>query len=141
MTVDRPVKTGTTVRPRLWLQLIAGMLASGAVFVSAHHSLATTYLENEVIAIEGDLVSVVYRSPHSYLHVKAPDASQHMRLWAVECGSSARLRQRALIEETLKPGDRIVVTGSPGRDAGSWRLRLRSIERPRDGWRWSDEVR
>jgi hypothetical protein len=124
--------------PKSWLLLIAGVLALSAGSVSAHHAYGSIYREDEVVAIEGDLVDFIHRNPHSYLHVRAPDRSSQMRLWAVECGSSARLRLKGLIGQTLKPGDRVVVTGSPGRDAGTWRLRLRSIERPSDGWRWSD---
>lgn len=126
------------MRPKLWLLLIAGVLSCDATSISAHHSYASTYRENEVMAIEGELVDIVYRNPHSYLHVNAPDVGRHMRVWAVECGNRSQIRLQSLIEQTLKPGDHVVVTGSPGRDAGAWQLRLRTIVRPRDGWRWSE---
>lgn len=128
------------MRCKLCLLAIAGVLSCDAPGVSAHHSFASTYRENEVIAIEGDLVEIIRRHPHSYLHVKAPDGGRRMRVWAVECGSLSQIRLQTLIEQTLRPGDHVVVTGSPGRDAGAWRLRLRTIVRPRDGWRWSDAV-
>lgn len=125
------------MRPKLWLLLIAGVLAYDAVSISAHHSFASIYREDKVIAIEGDLIDFIHRNPHSYLHVMAPDGSQQMRVWAVECGSRNQ-RLKNLVGQTLKPGDHVIVTGSPGRDSGAWRLRLRSIVRPSDGWRWSD---
>lgn len=126
------------MRPKAWLLLIAVVLSCDAASVSAHHSFASTYREDQVLTIEGDLVDIVHRNPHSYLHVNAPDGSRHMRLWAVECGSRSQIRLQSLVEPTLKPGDHVVVTGSPGRDAGAWRLRLRTLVRPRDGWRWSE---
>jgi hypothetical protein len=125
------------MHPKLWLLLAAGVFAYGTVSIDAHHSFASTYLEDQVIAIEGDLVDVVYRNPHSFIHVMAPDASMRMRLWAVEASNRGQLRLQGVFEETLKPGDHLVITGSPGRDAGAWRLRLRTIVRPKDGWRWS----
>lgn len=125
------------MQPKLWLLLIAGVFASATVSIAAHHSFAGTYLEDQVIAIEGDLVDVVYRNPHSFIHLSAPDGTSHMRVWAVECSNRGQLRLQGVLEETLKPGDHLVITGSPGRDAGAWRLRLRTIVRPKDGWRWS----
>lgn len=123
--------------PKLWLLLIALALTSDANSVFAHHSFSSTYLEDRVIAIEGRLVDVVYRNPHSFIHLMAPDGTKQMRLWAVECGNRGQLRQQGVLQETLKPGDFLVITGSPGRDADAWRLRLRTIVRPNDGWRWS----
>jgi len=125
------------MQPKLWLLLIAGVFAADTGSIAAHHSFASTYLEDQVIAIEGDLVDVVYRNPHSFIHLRAPDGSNHMRVWAVECSNRGQLRLQGDIEQTLKPGDHLVITGSPGRDAGAWRLRMRSIVRPKDGWRWS----
>jgi len=125
------------MHPKLRLLLIAGVFAYDTVSIDAHHSFASTYLEDQVIAIEGDLVDVIYRNPHSFIHVMAPDGAMHMRLWAVEASNRGQLRLQGVFEETLKPGDHLVITGSPGRDAGAWRLRLRTIVRPKDGWRWS----
>ena len=126
------------MQPKLWLLLMAGMFVSDTVSMAAHHSFSSTYLEDQVIAIEGDLVDVVYRNPHSFIHLRAPDGTNHMRVWAVECSNrSSQLSIQEVLEQILKPGDHLVITGSPGRDAGTWRLRLRSIVRPKDGWRWS----
>jgi hypothetical protein len=38
--------------------------------------------------------------------------------------------------DTLKPGDRLIVTGSPSRDPSAYRMHLKRIERPADGWTW-----
>ena len=108
--------------------------------VAAHHSVATIYRENERVTIEGELVTLIYRNPHSYLHVMAPDRQQQPRLWAIESSSGQLLRQ-TLAAASLVPGDRVIVTGDPGRDEGTWRMRLRTIERPRDGWRWIEQSR
>ena len=36
---------------------------------------------------------------------------------------------------TLKPGDVLIVTGSPGRSAADYKLHLKRIVRPSDGWK------
>jgi hypothetical protein len=116
------------------------ILAAGlgwGVSLAAHHSVAEKYRVDERVTIEGELVTVIFRNPHSYLHVRAPDRAAHPRVWAVESGRGMQLRH-ALEGATLKPGDRVIVTGDPGRDDGQWRMRLRTIIRPRDGWRWTE---
>src|SRR5262245_44024562 len=104
--------------------------------LAAHHAVASVYRLDEQTTIDGVLVSLVYRNPHSYLQVMAPDRTNHMRVWAVECGNQ-QLLLRNVSESALKPGDRVVVTGNAGRDEGQWRLLLRTLLRPRDGWRWN----
>ena len=114
----------------------AGLLC-GAVSTSAHHSLASMYREHERVTIEGVVVTLVYRNPHSYVHVQAPDAHQHLRVWAVESSMGHQLRD-ALGGGMLKPGDHVIVTGQPAHDDGAWRVRLQTLVRARDGWRWTE---
>ena len=126
----------SSMRVRLATMILAAGLGWG-VSLAAHHSLTETYRVGERVTIEGELVTLIFRNPHSYLHVRAPDRAAHPRVWAVESGRGMQLRL-ALEGATLKPGDRVVVTGDPGRDDGQWRMRLRTITRLRDGWRWSE---
>ena len=86
------------------------------------------------------LVSIVYRRPHSYLEVRAPDGRDQMRLWAIECGDVRQVRER-VADGALRPGDRVIVTGDPARDDGQWRVRLRRLVRPDDGWEWREADR
>ena len=130
--------SGDRMHTRLAVLVLAGV--GLGVSLAAHHSVATTYRENERVTIEGELVTLVYRNPHSYLHVMAPDRQQQQRLWAIESSSGQQLREK-LSAASLVPGDRVIVTGDPGRDEGTWRMRLRTIVRPRDGWRWTEVPR
>jgi hypothetical protein len=49
--------------------------------------------------------------------------------------------RHTLAAASLVPGDRVIVTGDPARDTGAWRMRLRTLVRPRDGWRLSEDPR
>ena len=40
----------------------------------AHHSFSATYEITKAIKLEGTIVQFVYRNPHSFVHVDAPDA-------------------------------------------------------------------
>ena len=56
------------------------------------------------------------------------------------CGKSTLLRMIAGLEGitagTIRIGDKVVVTGNPGRVPSDYRMRMLSIERPEDGWQW-----
>ena len=103
----------------------------------AHHSFPATYLVDQQVTISGTVVQFLFRNPHSFIHVMAPDKSGTMQRWAVEWGAGGALGGDKISGETLKPGDKVIVTGNPGRDPADHRIRLRSIVRPSDGWKWS----
>ena len=103
---------------------------------SAHHSFPATYLVDEHVSIEGNLVAFLYRNPHAFVHVNVMDENGEMTRWAVEWGGATALAGQNVTRETLKPGDRVVIVGNPGRNPEDHRLRLQSIERPTDGWAW-----
>lgn len=105
--------------------------------VSAHHSFAATYFEDQTTKIEGDLVQFQFRNPHSYVHMEAKDGEGAVQRWTIEWGSGMQLSTQGLTATTLKVGDHVVVTGAPGRDPEDHRMRMRSIERPKDGFKWN----
>src|SRR4051812_25542829 len=90
----------------------------GRVRLDAHHSFASTYLENKQMSIEGELLQFAYRNPHALLQVMALDANRQMQRWTVEWEARGQLDHQGISSMTLKPGDRVVITGNPGRNAG-----------------------
>ena len=113
----------------------AALLSGGAVY--AHHSFAATYIVDKEIRIEGDMVQFMFRNPHSFVHVQAPDVNGEMQRWAVEWAAAGQLT--GISRDTLKPGDHVIITGNPGRTAEDHRIRMRSILRPKDGFKWSGD--
>jgi hypothetical protein len=109
---------------------------SFAVRAFSHHSFAATYLKDESVTIEGQLVQFLYRNPHSFVHlaVRAKDGSEVR--YAVEWGGAGQLGLQGVTRETLKPGDHVVITGCPGRNAADHRVRMTTLRRPKDGFTW-----
>ena len=116
-----------------------GMLA-GVTPIAAHHSFAGTYLEDAPpMTIEGELKAFLVRNPHSFVHVEDPklkDKDGNPVRWSIEWGAAGQLAQQGVRTGTLKVGDKVIVTGSPGRNPEDHRLRMRSITRPSDKWTW-----
>jgi len=117
---------------------VLGVLGLVAIApASAHHSFAATYFEDQTTKIEGDLVQFQFRNPHSYVHMEAKDDEGVVQRWTIEWGSGMQLSTQGLTATTLRVGDHVVVTGAPGRDPEDHRMRMRSIERPKDGFKWN----
>ena len=121
----------------LFLALVALVGSVGLSRPFAHHSFAATYFEDKTVTIEGTIVQFLFRNPHSFVHVQGPDDKGASQRWAVEWGAGLQLTQMGVERDTLKAGDKVVITGNPGRNPADHRLRMRSIERPKDGWKWS----
>ena len=119
--------------------LVGGALVSGAT-VYAHHSFAATYIVDKEIKIEGEMVSFMFRNPHAFVHVMAPDDKGEMQRWGVEWGGAGALAGQGVTRDSLKPGDKVVIRGNPGRNPDDHRLRMRSLVRPSDGFGWGQKA-
>jgi hypothetical protein len=102
----------------------------------AHHSFSAYYFEEQSVTISGEVQDFLYRSPHAIVMVNAPDNEGQIRTYAAEFASPNRLAREGITKDTLKPGDRVVVIGSPGRRATEYKIHLKSIQRASDGWSW-----
>jgi hypothetical protein len=120
---------------RSFLVLMAAALV-GVTTASAHHSFGATYEVSKQIKLEGAIVQFVYRNPHSFVHVEAPDAEGVEQRWAIEWGGSAQLTNQGVNRNTLKVGDRVVVVGRPSRVPGEYRVLMVNLVRPADGFTW-----
>jgi hypothetical protein len=120
---------------RAWLVLVLAMTV-GQLPAAGHHSFAAHYFEEQSVSIEGDVLVFEYRNPHVWVHVLAPDDHGELQKYGAEWSNPSRLRGQGVTAETIKPGDHVIVTGSPGRKASEYKLHLKVIERPADGWQW-----
>lgn len=123
---------------RLLLAALIGALGAAAT-ANAHHSFTATYDENNEIKIEGTLVQFMFRNPHAWVHVMAPDENGEMVRWGVEWGGAGQLSGQGVTRESLKAGDHVIITGNPGRNPIDHRIRMRSLLRPSDGFGWGFE--
>src|SRR5690606_4130527 len=113
--------------------VVAYVLTHAAV---AHHSFAATYDSSREATIEGEVAQFLFRNPHSMVQVLAPDETGEVRRWAIEWAGINALTGEGISRETLRIGDHVIVTGNPGRVPSDYRMRMLSIERTKDGWKW-----
>ena len=115
--------------------LLCAFVLVGSV-ARAHHSYGATYETKKEIKLEGKLVQFVYRNPHSFVHMQAPDESGAMQRWAVEWSGTAQLANSGVQRDSLKVGDAIVVSARPSRVPGEFRVLMVRLVRPSDGFSW-----
>jgi hypothetical protein len=121
---------------RKFILLLVVAAFAGISSAYAHHSYGATYDTKKEVKLEGKLVQFIYRNPHSYVHIQAPDEHGAMQRWAVEWSGTAQLSNSGVNRESLKVGDEIVIMGRPSRVAGEFRVLMVSLKRPRDGFGW-----
>jgi Family of unknown function (DUF6152) len=113
---------------------------SGLSKAFAHHSFAATYDPDRKIKIEGTVKEFLWRNPHSFIKVEAPDDKGATQLWTTEWASPTQLSESKLTKTSLRPGDKVVVIGAPGRDPDAHRIRVTNVTRPLDGWKWEGVI-
>lgn len=117
------------------LLVLLGAAMSGAP-IDAHHSFAKDYDERQFVSIEGELLQFDYKNPHAVLLITAKDEQGQVQTFTAEWGGLNRLKREGVTATTFKPGDYLILSGSPGRRSEEHRLHLKGIQRPADGWRW-----
>lgn len=120
------------MRALLWVvaaAVAAAVLVTG-VPVIAHHSHSPFYDSTKSVEATGTVTKFVFRNPHSYLYVDAPNAEGKMTAWEIEMGASVTMSRRGWTPETIKAGDPIKVAGRPSRAPGTFGMCCAELTKP-----------
>jgi hypothetical protein len=121
---------------RRMLRLFTSVVVLSAV-MHAHHSLSGSYDMSREVSIEGRVTQFQFINPHPFLTVSVESAGKTQQ-WRLEMDNRFELTEIGITGETLKPGDRVTVKGSPGHSQGQI-LYIRRLDRPADGF-WYEQV-
>jgi Family of unknown function (DUF6152) len=122
---------------RLYFLLVLGFVLCGPN-VRAHHSIAAVYDGSKQVKVEGVVTRFQFTNPHPILIVDVSDVGGKTEEWRLEMDNRSELAAVGVTAETLKPGDRIVVSGSLARSQPNG-LYIRRLDRPADGF-WYEQV-
>ena len=117
--------TGTALISVLGFQLLA------------HHSITGVYDTTREIKIEGSVREFHFVNPHPFITAEVTRAGK-VESWKLEMDNRSELVAIGVSETTFRPGDRITVSGSPGRSQ-ELALYIRRLDRPVDGF-WYEQV-
>ena len=114
--------------------IIGGGVALASLTAEAHHSIAAVYDGTRQQRLEGVVSEFQFVNPHPFVIVTV-GADDAVESWRLEMDNRFELQGIGMTSETLKPGDRVVVTGSMGRTEPRT-LYIRQLDRPADGFRY-----
>ena len=119
------------------LSFAAG-IAISVMAAHAHHSIAAVYDSSQQVTIEGIVTQFQFVNTHPFVTMEVKPDSGGAQQWRLDMDNLRELAEVGMTNQTLKPGDRIVVTGSPARKQ-SQSLYIRRLDRPADGF-WYEQV-
>ena len=93
--------------------LIASALAIAFVAPAlAHHSPAA-FEAQKTVTVTGIVKEFRWQNPHTWIEVNAPNEKGMQVLWNFELTSPTYLVRSGWKSNTLKPGDKVTITGRP----------------------------
>jgi hypothetical protein len=98
---------------------------------SAHHS-GSAFDRQAQTSIEGTIVRYEWSNPHVYLWVEGETGDGERATWEVEGLPPAALRRLGWTGDEVSVGDRVTVSGFPGRDPEKAILMMNSLEKADD---------
>jgi Family of unknown function (DUF6152) len=93
----------------------------------AHHSFAM-FDQEKMISVSGTVKEFEWSNPHAWIHLTVVDEGTGRSVdWAFEMGSVGQIAAQGWKSDSIKPGDKITVSGHPLRD-GSRGGQYRSVK-------------
>jgi hypothetical protein len=114
---------------------VVGALVAASATVRAHHGYGGFFdPKDRTVALEGDLISLVYGNPHVVMKIRSADSRVYTVTWQA---ASWVERQAHATKSTFQVGDHLIIIGAPLHDPTSREItRVREVQRPTDGWTW-----
>lgn len=108
---------------------VAAVLLGLGAQAFAHHSFYAEFDANKEVVLEGTVVEMEWKNPHSWLVINVPNDKGENEEWRVEGGSPNVLMRLGWTRDSLPAGTKVKVTGFQAKD-GSHRASSRSLEFP-----------
>ena len=109
-----------------WFLLGAAALAlpAGAL---AHHSFAVFFDPTKTVTIEGTVTQYRFTNPHGTIALDVKGADGKIEKWRAETNAPVILARRGWTRDSVKPGDKVTITGWPSRDGRPY-IRLSALK-------------
>src|SRR5262245_23803548 len=118
-----------------WVLSLVFSVSLTVTGVAAHHSIAGVYDSGQQVTIDATVTEFRFVNPHPFLIAEVRQAGNTQE-WKLEMDNRSELVDVGMTDKTLKPGDRIIVTGSPIRPPQMHALYIRKLDRPADGFQY-----
>jgi hypothetical protein len=93
------------------------LLASAAAL--AHHSFSAEFDVGKPVNITGAVTELEWTNPHAWIHLSVSDEQGNTQEWSVELLGINALIRSGISPKTVKPGDKLTVTGFGARNGSN----------------------
>lgn len=128
-------KTWTVSEVRFARAAALALMAVCSTAAVAHHSFASIYDSGQTVTLAATVREFQFIHPHPFLVVEVQDAAGARQTWRAEMDNRFELEEIGITRNTFRPGDRVIVSGSPGRSQ-AFILYLWQLDRPADRLRY-----
>jgi hypothetical protein len=97
------------------------VLALSAEAARAHHAFSAEFDDSRTISVQGVVTEFHLVNPHATMFMEVRDEAGKIAKWEVEFAGRLNLAKGGWTPTTIKPGERVTVTGNPTH-SGSPRL-------------------
>ena len=108
--------------------LLAFLWSAG---VGAHHSFSNIYDSGRTVTLTATVREFQFIHPHPFLVVEVRATAGEPQTWRAEMDNRYELEDIGMTASTFRPGDEVIVSGSPGRSQPNI-LYLWRLDRPAD---------
>lgn len=109
------------VRRSLRTGVLMAAISCAAAPLTAHHSFGAEYDAQRPVTLTGVVTKVEWTNPHCHIYMDVADDRGGVVNWKLEgYGITVLARNGWKRNSTIKPGDRVTVTGWGARDGGPW---------------------
>ncbi len=109
------------------------LLCLAVAGLPAHHAIGAVYDSSRQVKLDGVVSGFRFVPPHPFVDIEVADRDGRAERWRLELDNHFELVNAGISADTLKPGDKVRVTGSGARNQDR-AVYVRSLERPSDGF-------
>lgn len=93
---------------------------------AAHHSFDLTFDREKQVGLTGTVTGFSFGNPHSYFKLEVVDPGGNRQEWHIETTSAGQLTGHGWNQHSIKPGERLAVTGFAARNGRPY-VKLQSM--------------
>ena len=97
------------------LHIACALVLSGRAVHGAHHSVPVNFDQSREVTVTGVIREMKWVNPHSHWWVDVTGEDGKPVEWLIEFGAMNTMKRAGFPMEIFKAGDRVEVTGYPGR--------------------------
>ena len=110
----------------VFIVVTALLFFHGPVF--AHHG-SNNYDMHTLVTFKATVTEFVWANPHSQIYFDVTDDTGHVQHWGAEMNNPHALSMQGFSKDSVKPGDKITITGNPAKGGGT-RMFLHDVVLP-----------